>query len=89
MGWTGSGHGSNTPGEPVAELHLSEVELDALADVLAERVQARLGAGSPWLDAGGRGGISRVQLSRLRKLTMHGDLPCTATGAGCCTGAKS
>lgn len=59
----------------MADLHLTDVELDALADVRAERVRARLGAGSPWLRASEAATYLACPESRIRKLTMTGELP--------------
>lgn len=59
----------------MADLRLSDAELDALADVLAERVQTRVGAGSPWLRAPEAAAYLACPESRIRKLTMTGELP--------------
>ena len=57
------------------DLQFTDAELDALADLLAERVQARLGAGSPWLRAPEAAAYLACPESRIRKLTMTGELP--------------
>jgi excisionase family DNA binding protein len=67
-------------GKRVAELHFSEAELDALAELLAERVQARLGVGSPWLRAPEAAAYLACPESRIRKLTMTRELPAHRDG---------
>lgn len=57
----------------MADVRLTEPELDALADKLAARVLDRVG--SPWLDAKGAADYLSCSLSRVRKLTMLGHLP--------------
>jgi excisionase family DNA binding protein len=59
----------------MAEFALSERELDQLVDLLAERVAARLGTRSPWLSADEAAGYLACPVSRIRRLTMTGDLP--------------
>jgi excisionase family DNA binding protein len=59
----------------VPELNFTEAELDQLADVLADRVAARAGARSPWLCASEAAEYLACPLSRVRRLTMTGDLP--------------
>jgi excisionase family DNA binding protein len=62
---------------------MSELRLtldDAALDVLADRLAARLGAhfgpgGSPWLNAQGAADYLGCSTSRVRKLTMTGELP--------------
>jgi excisionase family DNA binding protein len=64
----------------VPDLRFSEAELDALADVLADRVRARLGATSPWLKAPEAAAYLACPESRIRKLTMTGELPAHRDG---------
>jgi excisionase family DNA binding protein len=64
----------------VADLQLTDVELDRLADLLSERVAARTGTGSPWLTAGDAADHLACPESRIRKLTMTGELPCHRDG---------
>jgi excisionase family DNA binding protein len=61
----------------VADLHYSDAELDRLADLLAPRVAARLGTGngSPWLRVEDAADYIGAPVSRVRKLTMTGELP--------------
>ena len=59
----------------VQELAENPVALDQLADQLAERVAARVGARSPWLSADEAASYLSCPLSRVRRLTMTGDLP--------------
>ena len=71
------------------DLQFTDAELDALADLLAERVQARLGAGSPWLRAPEAAAYLACPESRIRKLTMTGQLPSHRMGAGCCPARRA
>jgi excisionase family DNA binding protein len=66
----------------VAEVRFTEAELSRIADLVADRVMARLGAGngSPWLSAEQAADYIRAPLSRIRKLTSTGDLPCHHDG---------
>jgi excisionase family DNA binding protein len=64
----------------VPDLQFTEAELDALADLLAERVRARLGPANPWLGAPEAAAYLGCSLSRVRKLTMTGELPCHHDG---------
>jgi excisionase family DNA binding protein len=57
------------------DLSVTDDELDRLADLLTERVLARIGSESPWLDAEGAARHMACPLSRVRRLTMTGDLP--------------
>jgi len=67
-------------GRPVPELSSTDAELDRLAELLAERVAARVGTGSPWLSAHGAAAYLICPESRIRKLTMTGELPCHRDG---------
>jgi excisionase family DNA binding protein len=58
----------------VPELSFTEAELARLADLLAERVAARV-ARTPWLSAREAAQHLRCPVSRIRKLTMTGELP--------------
>jgi excisionase family DNA binding protein len=64
------------------DLHLSDAALDQLADLLAARVAARLGSGSasPWLNARDAAAYIGAPLSRVRKLTMTGEMPAHRDG---------
>jgi excisionase family DNA binding protein len=64
----------------VAALHLSEAELAALADLVAERLGSRLGAVTPWLRAPEAAAYLACPESRIRKLTMTGELPAHRDG---------
>jgi excisionase family DNA binding protein len=70
----------------VPEIRYTDADLDQLADLVADRVvgrvMARLGAGngSPWLTAPEAADYIRAPLSRIRKLTSTGDLPCHHEG---------
>jgi excisionase family DNA binding protein len=64
----------------VAEIELTERELDRLADRVAERVAARAGQSSPWLTASDAAVYLACPQSRIRKLTMTGELPCHRDG---------
>ena len=56
-------------------------ELDQLAELLADRVAASNGtAGSPWLTAPDAARYLACPESRIRKLTMTGELPCHRDG---------
>jgi excisionase family DNA binding protein len=57
------------------ELADDPAALDRLADALAERVAIRVAARSPWLDADEAAEYLRSPVSRVRKLTMTGELP--------------
>jgi excisionase family DNA binding protein len=53
---------------------LDEPDIERLADAVARRVEERLGRGTPWLDADAAAAYLAAPLSRVRKLTMTGDL---------------
>ena len=62
------------------ELHLDDGDLDRLAELVAERIAARLNgatesSSSPWLSAEQAAAYLACPVSRVRKLTMTGDLP--------------
>jgi excisionase family DNA binding protein len=61
------------------ELRYSDAELDQLADLLAERVAARM-VGSPWLSAREAAKYLACPISRVRKLTMTRELPAHRDG---------
>jgi excisionase family DNA binding protein len=63
-------------------LELDDAALDQLADKLAARLADRLGAnGSPWLGAQDAADYLGCSLSRVRKLTMTGELPVHRDGS--------
>ena len=66
----------------MADLRFTESELDRLADLVAERVAARLAAPnrSPWLSAPEAAEHIGAPLSRIRKLTMTGEIPAHRDG---------
>jgi excisionase family DNA binding protein len=64
----------------VAELRFTDTELEQLADQLTGRVAARIGSGSPWLTAAAAARYLACPESRIRKLTMTGELPCHRDG---------
>jgi excisionase family DNA binding protein len=62
------------------KLDLPDDLLDALADAVAERVAERLAVSTsahvtPWLDAKGAADYLACSVSRIRTLTLTGDLP--------------
>lgn len=58
------------------ELKLDQRTLEALADLVADRILDRLGAnGSPWMGADAAASYLGCSVSRVRKLTMTGELP--------------
>lgn len=65
------------------ELRLDDDALDALADKLATRLADRLGIAdsSPWLGAQSAADYLGCSLSRVRKLTMTGELPVHRDGS--------
>ena len=63
------------------DLTFTDAELDRLADLVAGRVEARLVDDSPWLNAEGAARYLACKLSRIRKLTMTGDLPVFRDGS--------
>jgi excisionase family DNA binding protein len=64
------------------ELRLDDAALDALADKLAARLADRLGGNSsPWLNAQDAASYLGCSLSRVRKLTMTGELPVHRDGS--------
>ena len=72
------------------ELAGDPVALDRLADVLVERVAARVGSGVPVAVGDRRGRYLACPLSRIRKLTDdRGPSRATTTAAACCTAATS
>jgi excisionase family DNA binding protein len=64
----------------MADLHLTDAELERLAGQLTERVARQLGTGSPWLTAADAATHLVCPQSRIRKLTMTGELPCHRDG---------
>jgi excisionase family DNA binding protein len=64
----------------MAELELSDVELDRLADLVAARMGRRADP-SPWLSAREAAAYLACPLSRIRRLTMTGDLPVHRDGS--------
>jgi len=64
-------------------LELDDHALDALADKLAARLADRLDSngGSPWLNAQQAADYLGCSVSRVRKLTMTGELPVHRDGA--------
>jgi len=57
-------------------LELDDSALDQLADKLAQRLNGQLrSSGSPWMNARQAADYIGCSLSRVRKLTMLGDLP--------------
>lgn len=56
------------------DLRFDDSALDRLAEQIAQRLN-RADAGSPWLDANEAAAHLRCSVSRVRKLTMLGDLP--------------
>jgi excisionase family DNA binding protein len=59
----------------VPDLSFTDAGFARLVDEVAERVEARVGARSPWLDAPEAAEYLRCKLSRVRKLTATGELP--------------
>jgi excisionase family DNA binding protein len=60
----------------VIELRMDDVALDRLAELVAERLGGTMRAGpSPWMTANEAAEYLRCSASRVRKLTMLGDLP--------------
>ena len=58
------------------ELHLDDRDLDRLAQLVAARLAERMEARrSPWLSAAEAADYLRCSLSRLRKLSMLGEVP--------------
>ena len=63
----------------MAELELSDRELDALAAKVADRLRSSMP--SPWLGARDAAAYLACPISRIRKLTMTGDLPAHHDGS--------
>ena len=63
-----------------ADIRLTDSEFERLADMLAEPVAARIGTGPPWLTAREAASYLACPLSRIRKMTMTGELPCHRDG---------
>ena len=60
----------------MADLRLTDAELERLADMIAARINtATNSAGSPWLTAGQAADYLGCSTSRIRMLTLTGDLP--------------
>ncbi len=59
------------------ELTFTDAELDRLADALAARINAKAvdRSDSPWLTAAQAAGYLNCSVSRVRTLTLTGDLP--------------
>jgi excisionase family DNA binding protein len=60
------------------DLHIDEASLQRLADLVAERIVERFAAvanPTPYLSAGEAAAYIGAPVSRVRKLTMTGDLP--------------
>lgn len=58
------------------DLHFDDAALDQLAHAIADRINHHLNQDrSPWLDATEAAEHLRCSVSRVRKLTMLGDLP--------------
>jgi excisionase family DNA binding protein len=58
------------------ELHIDDHDLERLAELVAERLADRMEARrSPWLSAAEAADYLRCSLSRVRKLSMLGEVP--------------
>jgi excisionase family DNA binding protein len=62
-------------------VELPEELFEELVRRVAERLLAEIGVCSPWLDAAGAAGYLACPVSRIRKLTMTGELPCHRDGS--------
>jgi excisionase family DNA binding protein len=58
------------------ELHLDDAGVERLADAIARRLEGRIGTGdTPWLDADQAAAYISAPISRIRQLTMGGEIP--------------
>jgi excisionase family DNA binding protein len=58
------------------DLHLDDDGVERLAAAIARRLQGRLGAGgTPWLNADEAAAYIGAPISRIRQLTMGGEIP--------------
>jgi excisionase family DNA binding protein len=58
------------------ELHLDDAGVERLADAIARRLEGRAGgAPSPWLTAQEAADYIGAPISRIRQLTMGGEIP--------------